>query len=133
MITSAAEFIALRTSTVKDEYDRAAHDEAPLEVWRELVREYPAMRTWVAHNKTVPIEILETLAGDASAEVRSSVARKRKLTAALFEQLARDPDDGVRHAIVYNEKTPREVLRLLVDDPWGEVAKHARDRLRERS
>src|SRR5436190_20252881 len=128
MIMSAAEFIRLRTSTVKAEYDRAAHESAPLEVWWELVREHPAMRAWVVHNKTVPLQILEALAGDASAEIRADVARKRKLSPALFEQLARDPDSSVRHAVAFNAKTPPALLELLADDASDAVAETARGR-----
>jgi hypothetical protein len=129
MIQSAAEFIRLRTSSAKAEYDRATTEEAPIEVWRDLVKNHPDMKSWVAHNKTVPIEILEILATDRESDVRNAVARKRKLTRALFEKLARDADEGVRLAVAYNANTPDEVLKLLVDDPWDQVAAKAKARL----
>jgi hypothetical protein len=129
MIQSAAEFVRLRTSSAKADYDRAATEEAPLEVWRDLIENHPDMKSWVAHNKTVPIEILELLATDRESDVRNAVARKRKLTRALFERLARDADEGVRLAIAYNEKTPDDVLRLLVDDSWDQIAAKAKARL----
>jgi len=131
MITSADEFIRLRTSTSKDEYDRAAHEEAPLDVWWDLVRNYPDMKFWVIHNKTVPVEILEALSTDEASSVRSAVARKRKTPHAVLERLARDPDGSVRHSVACNAKTPVEVLRLQVDDEWDVVAETARQRLRD--
>jgi hypothetical protein len=48
VIKSADEFIALRTSDSKDEYDRAAMDEAPVAVWLDVIRLYPDYRKWVA-------------------------------------------------------------------------------------
>jgi hypothetical protein len=129
MIQSAAEFIRLRTSSAKADYDRAATDEAPLEVWRDLIKNHPDMKSWVAHNKTVPIEILDVLSTDRESDVRNAVARKRKLTKPMFERLARDADEGVRLAVAYNANTPDEVLRLLVDDSWDQVAAKAKSRL----
>lgn len=129
MIESAAEFIRLRTSSAKDDYERAAHDEAPLPVWWDLVKNHPDMKSWVAHNKTVPMEILDALSKDKASEVRHAVARKRKVTREIFERLARDPDEGVRLAVAYNVSTPDTVLQLLVDDSWEQVAVKARARL----
>ena len=129
MIQSAAEFIRLRTSSAKADYDRAATEDAPIEVWRDLLENHPDMKSWVAHNKTVPIEILEVLSTDRESDVRNAVARKRKLTKPLFKRLARDADEGVRLAVAYNENTPDEVLQLLVDDPWDQVAAKAKARL----
>jgi len=131
MIESAAEFIRLRTSEVMEEYNRAAHDEAPLEVWWELVREHPDFKVWVVHNKTVPLEILDALSRDDDAAVRCEVARKRKASPEILERLARDPHESVRHAVVYNAKTPDAILRLLVDDSWDTVAAAAKERLRD--
>ena len=131
MITSAKEFIRLRTSEVMAEYHRAAHEEAPLEIWWELVREHPEMKTWVVHNKTVPIEILEALTTDPDPAVRYAVATKRKAPPAILAQLAVDADSGVRSAVANNAKTPPEVLRLLLNDEWDDLAARAKARLAE--
>lgn len=61
MITSAEEFVTLRASRLKSEYDRSAMEEAPLAVWREVIKRYPDYVQWVIHNKTIPLEILEEL------------------------------------------------------------------------
>ena len=56
VITSAEEFVQLRTSRNPDEYHRAAHEEASVETWLDVIERFPDMRSWVAHNKTVPLE-----------------------------------------------------------------------------
>ncbi|MGO4249462.1 hypothetical protein AB4Y87_19790 [Paenarthrobacter sp. RAF54_2] len=80
MIQSAAEFVRLRSSEDPAEYHRAAHEEADVSVWLDVIDKYPDMRFWVAHNKTVPLEILELLASDPDVRVRSFVATKERST-----------------------------------------------------
>jgi len=116
VIDSAQEFIRLRTSELPEEYRRAAHEEAPNAVWRELVANHPEMREWVAHNKTVPVDILELLHTDSSTEVRCTVARKRKLPERLQQALAADGDASVRHALACNAKVVPAVLQKLAND-----------------
>jgi hypothetical protein len=120
-IESADEFVRLRTSDDPVEYRRAAHDDAPLEVWLDVIASYPEMRSWVAHNKTIPIEVLEQLAGDDDPSVRSMVAMKRKATAAILERLARDVDSGVRLHVARHRNTPPRVLEELAKDEWDKV------------
>lgn len=129
MIMTAAEFARLRSSDDPAEYHRAAHDAAPEAVWREVIATRPDLRVWVAHNKSVPLEILRELAGDPDVDVRWTVAMKRKLDAALFERMADDPDSSVRHRIACNAKAPRSVLERLASDPLELVADAARKRL----
>ncbi|GAA4623217.1 hypothetical protein GCM10023113_07300 [Cellulomonas oligotrophica] len=81
MIESAAEFVGLRTSEDPGEYQRAAREEAPLEVWLAVIEDHPEMRQWVAHNKTVPAVVLERLAGDSDPTVRWTVAIRRSAPA----------------------------------------------------
>lgn len=76
MIGSAEEFRRLRESEKPDEYGRATHDEAPVEVWLEVIRRWPDMRFWVAQNKTVPVPVLEVLVNDPDEKVRDMVLRK---------------------------------------------------------
>ncbi len=77
MINSAEEFTTLRTSSDPALYGRAAHDHASIDTWLDLITHFPEMRTWVAHNKTVPLEILRILARDPAPQVRACVADKR--------------------------------------------------------
>ena len=116
MITTAHEFKRLCESTNPEEYCRSATDEAPLEVWREIVDDMPEMRFWVAQNKTVPIEILDLLAMNSDAQVRDMVARKRKITESTAIRLASDPDETVRAALATNAKLTDVVRNILLND-----------------
>ncbi len=125
MITSAEEFVALRSSEIKAEYDRAAMEEAPSSVWREVIKKYPDYLRWVVHNKTVPLEILEELCV-VDAASRPFIARKRKLSTALFENLSQDINSSVRLGIASNKKTPDAILERLIHDDNEGVARLAR-------
>ena len=131
MITSAQEFHRLMTSDLPAEYHRAAHDEAPLAVWREIIASMPEMREWVAHNKTVPHEILEELSHDPDDRVRDTVARKRKISEAIQLRLATDPSPEVRSALAHNAKATRRVLEILAQNPNERAGEKAIQRLQE--
>lgn len=134
MIRSADEFVALRDSDIKAEYDISSMEEAPVAVWHEVIESFPDHRRWVAHNKTVPVEILEVLC-EFDASTRWFVARKRKLSTTLFERLSQDEDSDVRVAICANKKTPLEILERLLQDENEDVArvaaKHYKRRVEE--
>ncbi|MET9759310.1 hypothetical protein ABZ016_09660 [Streptomyces sp. NPDC006372] len=129
MIESAEEFIRLRFSDDPEEYRRASAESASLEVWTEVVEQYPEARFWVAHNKTVPLEILRVLATDPDPRVRYVVATKRKLTPEILTDLATDPDESVRLTVANHKRVPRSVLEQLQSDDWSKVRDVARDRL----
>lgn len=131
-IRSAKEFIALRTSEDSAEYHRAAHEDAPMEVWLDLVEHHPHMREWVAHNKTVPMEILRMLVADPDWRVRHMVAMKNKADARILEQLSADEDESIRMRVARHRNTATETLRRLLDDPWDQIREKAAERLRER-
>ena len=116
MIESAEQFRSLRESELPNEYSRAAHDDAPLQVWLDIIDRMPDLRFWVAQNKTVPISVLETLADDTDPRVRDMVARKRKLPEALQIKLARDSDPAVRCTLAQNAKLAPRALAILTDD-----------------
>jgi len=129
MITSVDEFVRLRSSEDPEDYRRAALEPASVEVWHEVLREHPEMAQWVAHNKTGPLTVLETLAEDLDERIRFTVAMKNKLTPELFQKLATDPSEGVRTRIAYNRNAPVAILERLKDDPCQGVAEAARSRL----
>ncbi|MDR3352025.1 MAG: hypothetical protein LBO00_03255 [Zoogloeaceae bacterium] len=133
MILSAEEFISLRSSDVKAEYDRAAHEEAPLDVWKDVLERYPDYTLWIIHNKTVPLEILQMLSTSNDAKIRRDVAVKRKLSPELFEQLSQDADPEVRSQIAINKKTPLHILELLCNDKDQSVANTAKSQLKGRT
>ena len=132
MIETAEEFVRLRTSDVEEEYYRAAHEPASLHVWLEVIAKYPDMRFWVAHNKTVPLEILDILAKDGDSKVRSMVASKNKLTPKLLEQLSRDDHESVRQTVACHRKVSIPVLERLTKDPQIIVATVASEKLSKR-
>jgi hypothetical protein len=129
VITSAEEFVRLRESEWPQDYNRAAREEAPLEVWLNIIDWYPAMRFWVAQNKTVPIRVLEILARDANPHVRRMVASKRKLTPELQILLAGDQDEAVRDRIANHPKVTREALERIAQGEPGPAARTAARKL----
>jgi hypothetical protein len=129
MIKSAEEFVRLRNSEIRQEYIRSADEAASIEIWFEVIERFHEMKVWVAHNKTVPVAVLELLANDTDPRVRFEVATKRKLTTELFELLANDPDESVRQRIAYNSKTPTDILKRLKSDPEKIVREAALKRL----
>lgn len=124
MITSSEDFVQLRAANDP----RANNDEAPEDIWMDVVQNWPEYRFWVAHNKTVPLSVLRHLAHDADPKVRWKVATKRKCDQELFLLLAGDEDETVRARVALNPKTPVEVLRLMEADPSSLV----RDALKKR-
>ncbi len=129
MIRDAKEFVFLRTSDDPLLYQRATQEEAPIEVWREVIERYPDMKQWVVHNKTVPTILLDELAEDEDDNIRFCVAMKRKLSFDTFEKLARDENPSVRERIAWNDKTPIPILQLLTQDSEERIAKRAQERL----
>lgn len=131
MITSAEEFVRLRTSKNPEEYLRAAWDDAPLDVWHEVIQNYPDMSFWVAQNKSVPVEILCILASHPEEDVRSMVASKNKLPEELQLKLASDPELFVRQRIAYNKKATFKALQIISQDKDDELRAHVLKRISE--
>ncbi|MBA2937352.1 hypothetical protein HZF08_03470 [Paenibacillus sp. CGMCC 1.16610] len=131
MINSAVEFVRLRLSENIEEYLKAAWDEASLDVWLEVIRTYPEMRKWVAHNKSIPIEIMGILDEDADESVRFNVATKNRLPENLQLKLAKDLDNSVRQRIVYNKKATLRVLNILLNDEDEEIRVKAKSKIDE--
>lgn len=129
MIRTAEEFKRLRESDDPNEYRRAAEEEASLETWRSILIAYPEMAEWVAHNKTVPVEILAELINHPDPRVRSTVADKRKLPEQMMLSLAEDKDESVRLRLAHNRKASKVVLEKLAKDSWSEIRRVANERL----
>jgi hypothetical protein len=117
MILSADEFARLRFSSSSAEQERASKEAAPTDVWLDVIEKFPELREWVAHNKTVPVEVLQRLANDPNVGVRCTVATKRKLTPDLRKALANDAEPSVRVRLAYNAKCETEMLETLSTDP----------------
>jgi hypothetical protein len=130
MISSAEEFVRLRESEQPDEYRRAADEDAPLDVWFEVIEAHPGMRAWVLQNKAVPLEVLEILARDPDPQVRAIVASKRKLSPELQLELAVDPDENMRNRLASNARSTQEALRRIARGAPGPASQTAQQRLR---
>lgn len=117
MITSADEFIKLRTSELIEDQHRATHDHAELAIWNEIIDKYPEYKEWVIHNKTIQVEILEKLAADPNPKVRIAVARKRKINAKIFDLLSADKSEEVRYALISDTNlSVGQLQKIKVDD-----------------
>jgi hypothetical protein len=79
VIESVEDFVRLRTSPDPADYRRAAGEPASMQVWLDVIARYPDMKTWVAHNKTIPMEILRLLADDEDPSIRRDVLRKNRV------------------------------------------------------
>lgn len=129
MIESAEEFVKLRTSEDPQEYHRAANEEAELSVWEDVITNYPNMREWVAHNKTIPDSIIRKLSSDLNSKVRYMLASKRKTPGDVKEALSKDEDESVRMAIANNKKTSKKILEGMMCDEWENIVEVVQRRL----
>ncbi|MFD5019771.1 hypothetical protein ACFWMP_12785 [Paenibacillus sp. NPDC058367] len=84
-----------------------------------------------AHNKSIPIEIMEILADDADERVRFNVATKNRLPESLQMKLAKDLDSSIRKRIVYNKKVTFRVLTILLNDDDEDIRVLAKNRVDE--
>ena len=125
MITSAAEFVALRCSTNPDDYRRSAREDASEETWRQVIEQWPEMRRWVAHNKTIPESIVRELFKRNDEEVKFVLAMKRSTPTDILDTLATDESDSIRLAVARHPEVSKSTLELLMNDDWEEVRRIA--------
>ena len=130
-IASAEEFVRLRASEIPEEYLSAAWGEASDEIWLEVIDKHPDYARWVAHNKSISLEVIRVLAAHPDDAVRSLIAAKRKSPTDVLWLLTKDPVESVRASVAYNAKTPKEILEFLLDDAWENIRKRAQQRLEE--
>jgi len=130
MIESAEEFVRLRTSTVMEEYNRAAHDSAPDEVWYDVIERYPDMWFWVAHNKSISEAVIRRLFNTGDCKVLSFLAMKRKTPGDLLLQLCYTGDQWIRFTLARHPKLPPAAIELLANDRSAEVREAIQKRLK---
>ena len=121
-IESAEHFIKLRESQEPEEYRLATWGEATERIWFEIIDRHPAMRRWVAQNKTISPKILATLAADPDVRVRYAVLATMDLNEAVLRVLANDSDASIRRGVISHAQLPLEVLKQLCEDPDEDVA-----------
>jgi hypothetical protein len=100
-IESATEFRNLRLSENQAEYERTAWAFAPEAVWFEIIKQWPDMHFWVAHNRTI--------------------------TEAVMLELLKQGDAKTRRRLRMKHKLPDSVRRILSDDVYGEQIHGAKD------
>ncbi len=132
VIETTDEFIRLVTSVDAVDRRKAAWEQAPLSVWKELIIGHPEMRFWVAHNRTVPSEILRILALDTDWRVRHRVATKNACSGDILALLANDEHEAVASAVSGHPNTPTAALQVLARHPWSQVKDKAVRQLAER-
>lgn len=130
-ITSAEEFVRLRSSDVQSEYHRAAHSPASLNVWKDVLARFPDHAFWVAQNKQIPMAILIELSRHPDDRVRSMVASKGKATDEILTSMASDPAESVRMQLARHPKAPPALLERLREDSWDAIRELAERRLRD--
>lgn len=133
MIETADEFARLRNSDQIDEQTRATHDSADINVWLDVINKFPDLKTWIIHNKTIQIEILELLSTDKNSEVRSAVARKRKINDKIFQALSADHDENVRFALICNTNLSVDKIKTIKVDDSNWLTQQLTDRLKNAS
>lgn len=121
VIETADEFIQLASSDSDEERRRAALEDAPLDVWMNLVTRHPEYRFAVAYNKTIPDEILHLLARDSDWRVRQGVASKRRCPPDILALLAADENESISSTVASHPNTPPEALLALVNHPWEAI------------
>lgn len=128
-IESAEHFVQLRQSDDPAEYRIATWGEASEPTWFDVIERYPAMRRWVAQNKTLPEPVRIELARDTDVRVRYAIATTPGLEISVLAILVNDMDASIRRAIVTHEALPIEALEELIQDSDPDVAADAAEQL----
>jgi len=132
MISNIEEYFRLKNSEDKEEYDRVVREELTSELISDILENYPKSKSWLVHNKFIPVEVLKILASDKDVDVRFTVAMKKKCDRSIFETLMKDEEFSVRMAVVRNNKLPIDLLEKLTFDRDNEIAKEAQLMLKRR-
>lgn len=133
MIDSVETFISLVESGDVNDCRRASSDEAPLEVWRSILRTHGQLAFAVASNRTIPYEILLELAQNEDWRVRHRVALKNACPPDLLDRLSLDDNDSVALLVAGHRNTPPAALRRLTTHTWDQVRERALEQLRART
>lgn len=84
------------------------------------------VREAVADNLRTPVETLDVLSRDAIAAVRMAVAENPNVSSDNLKSLAIDSVNYVRFGVAHNEKTSTEVLQSLIKDADSYVSDEAK-------
>ncbi|OYD90521.1 hypothetical protein CDG76_30290 [Nostoc sp. 'Peltigera membranacea cyanobiont' 210A] len=103
----------------------ARSNKTPIQVLQQLAKDTDeTVRSVVSENSNLPLSSLLELTQDSSLKVRSGLARKRshkKTPVQVLERLANDESAQVRAQVAANLDTPVELLKMLANDQKSEV------------
>jgi len=122
MIVSAIDFIRMCSSNDPDEVNQTLWDEAPIDVWKEIIVRHPDKCIDVAQNRTIQDDIIKMLSLCADVNVRTLIAEKGNSPIDVLTSLSKDADERVRRKVAANRKTPIGILEYLVADPVESVS-----------
>lgn len=129
MISSITEYFNCINSNLREEQKRVLYEVLSDEVIQNIITDYPDYKSWIIHNKHIPLEVIENLCNDPDPDVRFTIAMKRKCNINIFRTLKSDSDVSVRIAVVRNPNTPVEILHQMTDDLDEKVSEIAKKRL----
>jgi len=125
MICTIEEYLSLANSKNTEDNKKTIHEELSLDVILTIIHEYPNRKSWLVHNKHIPLEILKKLSTDDDIDVRFTIAMKKKCNHEIFRTLLHDPDYSVRMAVVRNNKLPLDLLEKMRYDKETEISQEA--------
>ena len=126
MISNINEYLYLADSDSKSDNDRIINEELSSDLISEIIKNYPERKSWIIHNKLIPVKILEELATDDNDDVRFTIAMKKKCNRVTFEKLLRDKNYSVRLAVIRNKKLPIDLLEKISNDINDEIHEDAK-------
>lgn len=131
MIQTISEFLELVASSDPESLERIRTEIAPESLWLELIVKHPDCVRAITLNRHLPTQVLDVLAANEDASVRTDVANRRALPLQLFKKLSADVDESVRARVAWNKKVPKDILAELAQDESPIVFEVARRRLAE--
>jgi len=100
-----------------DDYEDYEDDDDSVELLEVLAKDKDAsVRSGVAYTANCPVGLLEVLAKDKHESVRSGVADNANSPFELLEILAKDKHENVRWSVAQNANCPVELLEILAKD-----------------
>lgn len=126
MISNTNEFLYLAESDNKSDNKRIINEELSSKLISEMIKKYPERKSWLIHNKFIPVKILEELATDDNDDVRFTIAMKKKCNRVTYEKLLKDKNYSVRLAVLRNKKLTIDLLEKISNDMNDEIHEDAK-------
>lgn len=85
MISNINEYLYLAESDSKSDNNRIINEELSSDLISEMIKNYPQRKSWLIHNKFIPVKILQELATDDNDDVRFTIAMKKNVIELLLK------------------------------------------------